>query len=400
MPHILLPAKYRNPGDKKEIDSEKDISNIQFNIYKFTNRARPENTSNVVIFPNFSEFGSELIQTCYTMPKMLNSTYQGKYSIAIGWYGRAYLYKHLVDEFWEIKEEHQYLREYCRCFHHESKNLKLVEKAVKKFGHVVLPNDHAIGILYPRLNVCPVKNCGGQIIYADNNQICIRCHAHLPPVGIYNDITNAKKKAVWLSKPSNDKIEYVKNKYLKPRSVGITARSRTCYGRNLPIDFYEKLIKYLENMGYNPIWIGEKETTLRSPYSHIIDYCTTEDARDLEMTLALVSQLEFTIQFWTASTRLAGLVGTPYIVFESPDQLYGNGHEGYRLNLCTKNNNGKVVLSHYVNVVEDHNTAINLVGRAINEIKNNNFEDIIGMVESDYVTSAMRKENLARIGKI
>lgn len=395
----LLKAKHRNPGDKRELDSEELITDVQFNVHKFTNRVKPDNAANVVVFPNFSEFGSELIQTCYTMPKMLNSKYQGKYSIALGWYGRAYLYKHLVDEFWEIKEEYQYLREYCRCFHHESRNLKLVEKKVSKYGHVVTSNDHAISILYPRLSVCPVEGCGGQIIYADYNQICLRCHAHLSPVGIYNEISHAKKSAVWPVSPSSNKIKYVKDKYLKPRSIGITARHRTCYGRNLPINFYAKLVQYLENIGYNPIWIGEKETTLRSPFPHITDYCITEDARDLESTLALVSQLDFTIQFWTASTRLAGLVGTPYIVFESPDQLYGNGHEGYRLNLCTKNNNGKVVLAHYVNVVNDHNTAINLVGRAINEVREGNFEDIIGMVESDHITGAMRKSSLARIGK-
>ncbi len=395
----LLKAKHRNPGDKRELDSEEPLVNVQFNIHKFTNRPKPHNPANIVVFPNFSEFGSELIQTCYTMPKMLNSTYSGKYTIALSWYGRAYLYKHLVDELWEIKEEYQYLREYCRCFHHESKNLKLVEKTVSKYGHIVTPNDHALGILYPKLSTCPVSGCGGQMVCSENNQICLLCHAHLPPVGIYNEISRAKKTAVWPAKPSAAKMKYVKDKYLKPKTVGITARHRTCYGRNLPVEFYEKLIQYLENIGYNPIWIGEKETTLRSPFSHIIDYCVTEDAHDLETTLALVSQMDFTIQFWTASTRLAGISGTPYIVFESPDQLYGNGQEGYRLNLCTKNNNGKVVLAHYINVVNDHNTAIDLVGRAINEVRAGNFEDIIGMVESNQATEIMRKNNLARIGR-
>ncbi|MGZ2857061.1 hypothetical protein, partial [Pseudomonas aeruginosa] len=77
----------------------------------------------------------------------------------------------------------------------------------------------------------------------------------------------------------------------------------------------------------------------------------------------------------------------------------GNGHEGYRLSLCTKNDNGKVVLAHYVNVANDHDTAIGLVGRAVNEIISGDFEDIIGMVESDHVTGTLRKNNLARIGK-
>lgn len=394
----LLKAKHRNPGDKKELDCEERMENVQFTVHKFTNRPRPENPGNIVVFPNFSEFGSELIQTCYTMPRMMNSTHQGKYSIVMGWYGRAYLYKHLVDEFWELKEEHQHLREYCRCFHHDSKNLKKAEKLAEKFGRVITANDHAIGILYPRLATCSKPGCGGQIIYAEHNQLCLRCNTAYPPVGIYNEVASAKKDAVWPAKPSKEKLDYV-DKYLKPNSVGITARHRTCYGRNLPPEFYVKLVRYLEDLGYNPIWIGEKETTLRSPLPHITDYCVTEDARDLETTLALVSKLKFTVQFWTASTRLAGLVGTPYIIFESPDQLYGMGHEGYRLNLCTKKDNGKVVLAHYVNVVADHDKAIGLVGRAVEEINVNNYEDIIGMVENDQVIDNMRKKNLSRIGK-
>ncbi|MGF2049649.1 hypothetical protein ACQUET_13250, partial [Lactococcus lactis] len=79
-------------------------------------------------------------------------------------------------------------------------------------------------------------------------------------VGIYNEVAAAKSSAVWPAAPSPAKVDYVKDKYLKPRSVGITARHRTCYGRNLPAQFYEKLVHYLENLGYNPIWIGEKET--------------------------------------------------------------------------------------------------------------------------------------------
>ncbi|WP_273942882.1 hypothetical protein, partial [Enterobacter bugandensis] len=71
---------------------------------------------------------------------------------------------------------------------------------------------------------CPVKGCGGQIIYGENNQICLRCHAHLPPVGIYNEVAAAKSSAVWPAAPSPAKVDYVKDKYLKPRSVGITAR--------------------------------------------------------------------------------------------------------------------------------------------------------------------------------
>ena len=58
------------------------------------------------------------------------------------------------------------------------------------------------------------------------------------------------------------------------------------------------------------------------------------NARDLEQTLAIVCGCEFPVQFWTASTRLAGVMGVPYLLFESPDQIWGQGQEGYRRNLC------------------------------------------------------------------
>lgn len=391
----FLPGRFVNPGDKRIVDCEEKIENIQFTIHKFTTRKRlkPEN---VIIFPHFSEFGSEIIQSVYCLPFLLNTKYQGKYSIVMGWHGRGYLYKHLVDEFWEIKEEHQWLREYCRAFHHDSKNLKKVEKEAKKYGKLAPLSDYGTITLNKKIDICPDKRCNGEIIYSHKNQICLRCHKHYPMIGLYHQMENAKNYAVWTPKPSLNKLEYV-NKYIKsPNMVGITARNRICYGRNLPIEFYEKLIILLEKLGYSPIWLGEKETTLRCPFPRIVDYSLTEDAKDLETTLALVSKLKFTIQFWTASTRLAGLVGTPYILFESPDQIWGQGQEGIRMSLLTRGNK-KLVISHYHNVLSDHEKTMEVVKKAIEEMKNNNFEDLIGLVDNACLVSDLRNKNLKRI---
>jgi len=394
----LLRAKQFNPGDKKVLESEELLKEITFKVHKFTPRQRPSNPANVAIFPHFSEFGSELIESIYTLPMLLNGQYRGKYSIVLGWYGRAYLYKHLVDEFWEIDKEHQYLRDYCRAFHHSSKNLKKAEKMASKYGHVVdTPQEYGLEILFPRLHVCPA--CQSPVIFSEFYQQCFKCGQCYHRVGIYNEIKYAKERlAVWPPPPSQEKLAYV-DKYLKPNSVGVTARHRTCYGRNLPKEFYEQLVLRLEKMGYNPIWIGEEETTLRAPYDRIIDYCLTEDARDLETTLALVSKLKFTVQFWTASTRLAGLVGTPWLLFESPDQIWGIGQEGIRLNLCTKGK-GKLVLAHFVNVAQDQAKAVDVVERAVREMEAGNYDDLIGMCESDYVVEDMRRQNQARVGSI
>jgi len=394
----LLPAKQFNPGDKTAVEREEPLTNIRFLVHKFTPRLRPDNPDNVVILPHFAEFGSELVESIYTLPMAMNGPHKGKYSIVLGWYGRAYLYKHLVDEFWEINEESQYLREYCRAFHHASKNLKKVEKDAERYGKVVdAPQEYGLDILYPRLHCC--QSCKGPVMFTDEGQICIQCHRVHHRVGIYHEIKHAKEKlAVWPPLPRQEKLDYV-SKYLKPNSVGVTARHRTCYGRNLPKEFYEKLVIRLEGMGYHPIWIGEKETTLRAPFDRITDYCLTEDARDLETTLALVSRLKFTVQFWTASTRLAGLVGTPWLLVESPDQIWGVGQEGIRLNLCTKGK-GKLVLAHYVNVNQDHEGGVNMIEKAVREMDAGNYEDLIGMVENPLIVADMRRKNQARVGGI
>src|SRR5437868_6987459 len=86
-----------------EGDEEAHIDEINFTVHKFTKRERPKNPKNTVVFPCFSEFGTEIVGTLYCLPMLMRRNFKGKYSIAIGWYGRAFLYKHLVDEFWEIE---------------------------------------------------------------------------------------------------------------------------------------------------------------------------------------------------------------------------------------------------------------------------------------------------------
>ena len=109
-------------------------------------------------------------------------------------------------------------------------------------------------------------------------------------------------------------------------------------------------------------------------------------------TLAIISNLEFTVQFWTASTRLASMMGTPWILFESPDQIVGNGQEGKRIALTTDDNKKKLVLAHYFNVYENHDMALQILDKAINEIKNDNWNDIVGMVNEDKIVEGMLKK--------
>jgi hypothetical protein len=358
---ILVKPKIYTCGTLKETEPEIALDQLKFKVYKYNARPRPPQ-NHTVVFSCFSEFGSELIGTLYCIPNMLQDNYLGYYSIAMGWYGREYLYRHLVDEFWELGEEYQWLREYCRAFHHESRNLKKLEKAIKPFGKLI--------------DSGPFGN--------------------LTVNTLYQNLALTKKRVCWTPPPSDEAYQSIQ-KYLKPNSVGVVARYRQCYGRNLDLDFYKKLLDSLEAKGYNPIWIGEHGTTYECPYSHITNFRDAPEARDLEKTLALISKLQFTIQFWTASTRLAGLVGTPFIIFESPDQIYGVGHEGIRLNLCTRGKK-KIVISHFHSVNDDHTAGLKLVDQAIDEMKVGNWEDIIGLVESQEAIAFLQKDNLIRIG--
>ena len=361
-PYKIIKPKTYNFGTLEQTESEVMLDSVKFKVYKNNIRPRPKNKNHIVIFSCFSEFGSELVGCLYCIPKFLQESYLGYYVIVIGWHGREYLYRHLVDEFWELDSDYHWLREYCRAYHHGSKNLRRIEKAVgRKFGKLVDSNAFSMYTLKE----------------------------------LYVNLEESKKHACWTPMPRKSVYASI-DKFLKPNSVGVIGRHRKCYGRNLQIDFYKKLLDNLQGMGYNPIWIGEPDTTYDCPYSHITNFRGTEESKDLEKVLALISRLQFTIQFWTASTRLAGIVGTPFIIFESPDQIYGIGHEGMRLFLTTRGNK-KIVISHFLNVYNDHQGGLKLVNQAIEEIKQNNWNDIVGLVDSENIVLDLIQHNFVKV---
>jgi hypothetical protein len=131
----------------------------------------------------------------------------------------------------------------------------------------------------------------------------------------------------------------------------------------------------------------------------IVDFSRMEESRDLELTFAIIKQCEFTVQFWTASTRLAGMMGVPYILAESPDQIWGQGQEGYRRNLCDFGPS-KLIVSHFVNALDDNKGFLSLVERAIVELEVGNYEDVFGLLETDCVAQILKRDNNARIGSL
>jgi predicted Zn-ribbon and HTH transcriptional regulator len=370
---------------------EEPLTDITFNVHKFNDRPKPENKKRILIVGCLSEFGCETIGCMFCLPRILQER-PGDYKIAVGWYGREYFYRHLVDEFWEIKEEHQWLREYCRAFHNESKNLTKLENSLQNFGRFVRSQD--VG------RVCVGNRCKAcNYFWGDTNYVekCPECENADLIRSLFGDIKSYRDELLPIPKPASEKMELA-DKYIKPNSVGIFARGRKCYGRNLQPDFYIKLIELLEALGYSPIWLGEKQSTQPCQVDRILDFSRLPEARDLELTTAIVSKLKFTIQFWTASTRIAAIANTPHLLFESPGQIWGNGQEGQRLSLLKNLAPCKLVICHYLNVFNDNLNAIRLAEKAIYQMNKNDYKDIVGMVEDKAASNSFRKGNKKRIG--
>lgn len=373
----------------KKRTSEETIVNVKFDIHKFSTKPKPDEKKTIII-SCFSEFGCEIIGVLYCLPRIIAEN-PDAYIIAMGWHGRQYLYKHLVDEFWEIKEEFQWLRDYSLAFHHNSRNLKRIEQVAKKYGKVT--NSEALGRLAVGNTCNSCKNFWGQ---TENVKACPKCKSDNIVKSLFSDVRYWRQRMKPVPPPSDEKMEQAR-KLLGDNPVGVFARNRKTYGRNLQPDFYVKLAKLLQSKDYTPIWLGERQTSLACPIPGITDMTQMAESRDLELTLAIVSQVVFTTQFWTASTRLASLTGTPYLIFESPDQLFGAGQEAYRLALCTSGHN-KIVLCHYLKVYNDNDSAIELVGKCVEDMENGDFCDVIGMVDEPEVVYHMRASNLHRLG--
>lgn len=384
MPLVLFRSKDRSTHPTKL--SEQKLDNISFTVWKNNSRPKPSRQK-ILIVSCFSEFGCEIVGRMYCIPRLLKQ-FPGRYIIAMGWYGREYLYRNLVDEFWEIKEDYMWLRDRTYAFHHISDNLKRLEQSASVHGSVVpsvMLGKYAIG------NFC--KTCGKfWNEWREATGVCPVCKSTVVIDSLFGAIEHYKKTAARIPRPSAAMLEWAKS-FVKPNTVGIFARGRKTYGRNLPPEFYTKLINQLESKGYNVIWLGEKQSTIPCPVPHVYDFSRTDEARDLEKTLAIICCLKFTVQFWTASSRLAGMMGIPYILFESPEQIYCSGYtpgqEGKRLELTTFGPK-KLVLSHYLNVLNDQDKGLEIFGDAVTELEAGNYEDIIGMVQDKASTELLK----------
>jgi hypothetical protein len=336
---------------------------------------KKSNKSQVVFILNFSEFGVETLSCLYSIP-MITDVYKSFKTIVVGWSGREYLYRHLVDEFWELDESFYYLKDYSNAFYNTSKDIKNLEKKLGSFGVVVTSG--FLGNFFVA-NVC--KNCLNY--WTEKKESCDRCGFKNFSLPILETLD--KKNAVGIPVPFDTGIEIPNN------SVAIFARNRKTYGRNLPKDFYLNLNNNLKQKGYNPIYLGENSTSLNM--SDCVDFSSSPNSKKLEFTLETLSKVKFTIQFWTASTRLAAITKTPYILVESPNQVGYHAQELKRIALTTDFNKKKIIVCHYLDFLKNQDIGISLINDAINEIENNNWNHIIGMVKNKEILHSIIKEN-------
>lgn len=168
--------------------NEEKIVDVKFNVHKFSQRIKPLDPKDIIIISCFSEFGCEVMGAMYCVPKIIAEN-PDKYYVVMGWYGRSYLYRHLVDEFWETGEEVQWLRDYALAFHNNSKNLKIIEKSVSEFGKVITADK--LGRIAVGNECQECFNFWGKV---GQVEFCPKCDSKNILKGLFSDIPYWKKE--------------------------------------------------------------------------------------------------------------------------------------------------------------------------------------------------------------
>lgn len=361
-----------------EFDKKQDIlcDNVKFKLHKFTKRLRPTDKRKIILITSFGEMGCETLIPLYCMPRLIK-TNSNCYFIVLGFSGRDYLYKHLADEFWELDPSLSWLRTFSYAFVNLSKVYAKIVGKIKDYGNVVSGE-----ILGHMVVGCTCRNCGNYYGSQDQDTICPKCQSANVDKSIFSDVKNNRKKVVNIPKPREEYVSWAE-KIVGNNAVGIFARKRKLYNRNLPIDFYKNLVTYLQERNFTVVWLGEKESTHECPENMgVVNFSDMPESYDLERTLAIITKCKFTIQYWTASTRLAGLVDTPFIIFESPGQILPcQAQEAHRICLTSNYDKRKVVLCSFDMALNDTETVFKHTKRAINNLLNKNYNIEISLVD-------------------
>ena len=356
------------------VESEKIHERVLFHKKVFNKNTDKPN----LFLSGLVEFGCEALLPHFYLPYFANK-YNKFNKIVLGWPGREVFYKDYVDEFWAIDEKYLDLRNYTKAFSGMSKNIDLIEKGMRRYGAVF--SSKSLNNFFCE-GVC--KNCRTSFISLFRKFQCEACKSTDIVNSILADTNFHKQKYVGLNLSFDDYGELLSKMPKKKQTIGIFARNRITYGRNLPAKFYKRLCKNLEKKKFGIVWLGERISTLPSISKKYFDFTKSEYADDLNACLALVSACAGTFQAWTASTRLSQLVGTPYCLAESFDQLFGSGQEGKRINLLTKDlNKKKIIVSNFNDCMEQLDYFADLCADQLEMlVRNGDSSDCIGPVHN------------------
>lgn len=330
----------------------------------------------ILIITNFSEFGVETLACLYSIP-VIKHSHEDYKIIIVGWSGREYLYRHLAHEFWELDKKFYELKDFSNAFVNNSKNIKNLEKELSKLGKLI-----STGVLGNFFVAKTCKICLNS--WKEDSISCNRCGSKKISLPILETLDKSLLHEIPLP-PEDNKIK----KLIPKNSVAIFARNRKTYGRNLPKEFYLKLNQLLKKNNLVPIYLGENSTTLNM--EDCLDFSKTKNVDQLEFTLNILLNVKFSIQFWTASTRLSSITKTPFILVESPDQMAYVAQELQRIALTTDFNKKKIIISHYIDFVENQEEGLSLIQRAITELNDNNWDFIMGMAKNKSLISSIIK---------
>ena len=362
-----------------EFDKRQDIlcDSVKFIAHKFTKRSKPKDINKIIIINSFGEMGCETLIPLYCIPRLIRLN-PNCYFIVLGFYGRSYLYKHLVDEFWELDGSYSWLRGYSYSFINMSNVYRKLLEKIKTFG-VVISGDFLSRIMVG--SKC--RNCNCFFGSHDQDVVCPKCSTIDVDKSLMSDISSTKKTAVKIPKPRIEYVSWAKN-LVGDNVVGVFARKRKLYNRNLSIDFYKNLIRLLQEKNYTVVWLGEKESIHECPKNMgVIDFSSMTESYDLEKTLSVISCCKFTIQYWTGSTRLAGITDTPFILFESPGQIILNqSQESHRICLTSDYDKRKIVLCNFDLASKNQDMVLNHTEKAIDNLLNKNYSIEISLVDN------------------
>ena len=84
------------------------------------------------------------------------------------------------------------------------------------------------------------------------------------------------------------------------------------------------------------------------------------------------------------------MVGTPYLLFECPNQIWGEGHEGYR-RILTDFGPSKLAIAEFRTIYEDNDLGVRSAMEAIGQLEAGDTSDYLGATQTPEYAVAMRE---------